>query len=82
MVNILCTKITDISKNKCLIPTYDVLSHLLLVAEEALVVLEGGEVAVNHLRVVPHPHCKPPDNNFFLPYNFFISYSMHVFFTG
>jgi hypothetical protein len=40
--------------------TNDVLSNLLLVAEESLVVLEGGEVAIHHLRMVPHPDSKPP----------------------
>jgi hypothetical protein len=40
--------------------TNDVLGNLLLVAEESLVVLEGGEVAIHHLRMVPHPDSKPP----------------------
>jgi hypothetical protein len=40
--------------------TNDVLGNLLLVTEESLVVLEGGEVAIHHLRMVPHPDSKPP----------------------
>ena len=39
--------------------TNNILGNLLLVAEESLVVLEGGEVAVHHLRVVAHAHSKP-----------------------
>ena len=41
-------------------PTYDVLSYLLLVPEEPLLVHGRGQVAVNHLGVVPHSHSKPP----------------------
>jgi hypothetical protein len=41
--------------------TNDVLGNLLLVAEESLVVLEGGEVAIHHLRMVSHPDSKPPE---------------------
>ena len=41
--------------------TYYILRYFLLVPEVPLVVLEGGEVAVHHLSMVPHTHSKPPD---------------------